>query len=127
MKTFLFVFFCPALFSCASGDTGKKPQKDQPAQQHTPSLALFTDTLKQLDKNAPAIIDSAVRLYDVLAPNDSTGADSAAASLMGFVQEVIAKQNDRLQHDTTDYSPLLDPANTNLADKQKALNSDLHK
>lgn len=91
-----------------------------------PSLATYTDTLTKLDKSAPGTIEHAVRLYGMLAPDDSTSADSSASALMRFVQEVVTRENDRFFKDTTDYLPLLDPASNTLTDKQKALKTNLH-
>lgn len=127
MKLIFFFFSCLALAYCTSGDTSQKPQANPTERQLKPSLGLFIDTLKSLNPEAPAVLDSAVRLYDLLAPADSTGADSAASTLMAFVQAVTEIQNNQLAKDTTNYLPLLDVATTDLTDKQKALSSDLHK
>jgi hypothetical protein len=127
MKPYILLIFFFVLLGCASEDTSQKPQTQQSLQQLTPSLALFTDTLKKLNIITTAVLDSAVRLYDMLAPHDSTGADSAAASLMGFVQDVVAKQNAKFLYDTAGYSGMLAPAGTDLSDKQKAVSSELHK
>ena len=117
------VLFC---FSCATKDRSKKPQQEPTAYEIRPSLSLFTDTLKHLDNSKRSILDSALRLYDILAPADSSEADSAAAALMNFVGQVVTKQNESLQNDTTGYFALLNPANGQLTDKQKALASELH-
>lgn len=127
MKPFLFSFFFCALLGCATGDTTPKHANTAPAKTDTLTLAAFTDTLQKLNKALPTAIDSAVHLYDMRAPNDSTGADSAAAAVVSLIQDVVKTQNDRLQTDSADYFAMLDPARTNLTEKQKAFLSDLHK
>lgn len=127
MKSLLFVSLCFTLFSCSNCNPVVQPkeEKEHLAREVKPSLAAFTDTLKKLHREAPATIDHAVRLYGMLAPYDSTGADSAAAALMGFVNEVVARENERLLHDTIKYTALLNPSDSSLTDKQKALSSEL--
>lgn len=125
MKPFLFFSFCCALLACNTGDEHTQPQKAQPLKQTTPSLAAFSDSLKKLKLDAPTIVDSAVHLYDLLAPNDSTGADSAAVLLLSAVQDAVTNQNNRLQKDTAGYSALVNPADSNFTEKQKAVNSEL--
>lgn len=127
MKLISCLLFCFVLVRCTSADTSQKRPIEPPKQQLTPSLRLFTDTLKSLDTKSASALDSAIRLYDQFAPADSAGADSAASSLMAFVQAVTESQNNSLANDTTDYMPLLDAAAKNLTEKQKALSSDLHK
>lgn len=121
---YLMVSLC---LGCALNDDNKKPQQETKAQETRPSLSSFTDTLKHLHTDNSSVLDSAIRLYDILVPADSSAADSAAATLMAFVQNIVAKRNDSLQNDTTDYFPLLDPANNTLTENQKALSSELHK
>jgi hypothetical protein len=127
MKSLLFVLFCFTLFSCSNCNPVVQPKEEKAhlAREVKPSLAAFTDTLKKLHREAPATIDHAVRLYGLLAPYDSTGADSAAAALMGFVEEVVARENERLLHDTTNYTALLHPSDSNLTEKQKAVSSEM--
>lgn len=126
MKPTSFLLFCLTLFACHFGDTTKNTGKETPVKQVTPSLSIFADTVKKLSPIIIGALDSAVHLYDVLAPADSIGADSAAALLITFAQQVVAKQNDRLQNDGIDYSPLLNPSNNNLTEQQKAISSALH-
>lgn len=125
---FVFLLFTGfVLLGCDVGTTEKKPQKETVTSQVTPSLKLFADTLKRLNSNTPTVLDSAVRLYDVTAPVDSSGADSAAVLLLNFVQKIVAKRNDSLQNDGADYLPLLEPSDSSLTEKQKAISSELHK
>lgn len=121
----ILLFF--ALLGCASGDSASKQPNMPPAKTDTLTVAAFTDTLQKLNKALPTAIDSAVHLYDMRAPNDSTGADTAAAALFWTIQDVTKSQNDHLQSDSIDSFAMLEPSKSNLSEKQKAFLSDLHK
>jgi hypothetical protein len=123
---FALALLCLSMVRCASGETTPKATPPASTQQVKPSLASFTDTLQQLNSKAPAGIDSAVRLYDLLAPSDSTGADSAASALLRFIHDVVSNQNNQLQHDSTDYASLVYQSGQPLTPKEKALSSLLH-
>ena len=123
---FLMLAIC---FMLAAGEAGteKKPVvAAKPVPQPEPSLTAYTDTLNKLNKQDSAILEQAVMLYDALSPHDSTGADSAASALMRFVKEVVKKENDSLYRNNEDFAPLLNPANTTLTNRQKAVMSGLH-
>lgn len=127
---YVFLFLsCIALVSHTSCNPAKqsKEEQDDPAQKEKLSLAAYADSLKTMNRNTPAVIEHALRLFDRLAPADSTGADSAAAALMGLVSDVAAKENDRLWQDTADYSALVDADTPILTEKQKAFLSELHR
>ncbi len=114
------------LVHCTVGTEKQSTGAATPVPQKKPSLAALADTLKKLDKNKSAVITEAVRLYDVLAPHDSTGADSAAAAVMQFVTAVVKKENDSLYHSNEDFSPLLELESPQLNNRQKAVKSNLH-
>ena len=127
-QVFTAVLFLLLIFltRCSVGTEKKDTGAATPVPQKTPSLASFTDSLNKLDIQRNAVIEQAVRLYDILAPHDSTGADSAASALMRFVNSVVKKENDSLNSSQEDFSPLLDPANNQLTNRQKAVKSSLH-
>lgn len=114
------------LAACEAGIEKTKPAAANTVPQPEPSLALFTDTLQTLDVESPAAIERAITLFDRLAPHDSTGADSAAAALMRFVQEAATKKNDSLQRTPADYFWLSASNSAALTDSQKATQSNLH-
>lgn len=119
--------FCLLLaFTACQEPTKTKEPTAPPVIENQRSLSVFTDTLAKLDQNKPGAIDSALQLYSVLVPFDSTSADSAASALVQFVQTIVDRRNDSLFRDTTDYSPLLYPASVTLTEKQKALQTRLH-
>lgn len=127
MKLIFLFIVSWALLGCEVGTTAKKPQQNTGTRQAAPSLALFADTLKRLNSESTGALDSAVRLYDVVAPADSSGADSAAVLLLHFVQTVASKRNDSLQNVGANYSFLLNPSDEALTERQKAIGSELHK
>lgn len=122
----ILLYVCFALTACEAGTEKKPVVAAKPVPQPEPSLAAYTDTLNKLNIQTHAVIEQAVTLYDVLAPHDSTGADSAAAALMRFVKEVVKKENDSLYNSDEDFLPLLNPALTTLTNRQKAVMSSLH-
>jgi ABC-type branched-subunit amino acid transport system substrate-binding protein len=128
MKPILFLFFCVILFNAIACKEANQPKAEtvQTVNTPKPSLAAFTDTLEKLKLAAPDSISRALRLYSVLAPYDSTGADSAAAALMQYVRQAVEKADKALMNDTVDLSPLLDPTGINLPEKLKALDTRLH-
>jgi hypothetical protein len=114
------------LVGCSVGTEKKDTGPAKPVPQKTASLTSFTDSLNKLDLQRTAVIEQAVQVYDLLAPHDSTGADSAASALMRFVHSVVKKENDSLINSKEDFSPLLDPANNGLTNRQKSVQSSLH-
>jgi hypothetical protein len=128
MKSIFFFLCCCFLLNIAACNEAPEPKTEKKPVGNVPkpSLAAFTDTLKKLGAAMPDSIDQSLRLYSLLAPDDSTGADSAAAALMSYVHRVTENANNKFLNDTTDFSPLLKPASTQLPDRLKALNSRLH-
>jgi len=127
MRTIIALFIASFLFGCMNNEPAAKAKAENTTtiKNPAPSLAKFTDTLRKLNADTLTAIDSALHLYSVLAPDDSTGADSAAAALMGFIGKVVEKQNNHFINDSSDLSPLLDPAE-HLTEKQRSINSVLH-
>jgi hypothetical protein len=120
---------CIILFFCTSCDETTPPVKEPIVAQTAvinPSLAVYTDTLQKINANDSGSIEQATRLFDVLVPNDSTQADSAASALMRFINGAVVVQNERLGKDTADYSALLHPANRELTERQKKHSTALH-
>lgn len=116
------------LFCCIACNPAIQPKDEIEKANRTiePSLAVYTDTLAKLPKDAPGTIEHALRLYETIAPHDSTGADSAASALALFINDIIRKENERLLKDSSDFSVLLDPVNNTLTDQQKTMKSNLH-
>lgn len=110
--------------ACKQGQPSVQPQKIAPDKPPTTSLATFTDTLKKLNPGTPGAIDSALRLYSMLAPDDSTSADSAASALMASIEKVVEIENKRLADDTGNLALVASP--NALSDKQKAVATSLH-
>lgn len=117
---------CFAALACNVGTEKTTATQAQPVPQAEPSLVSFTDTLQKLNANAPAVLKQAVSLYDVLAPHDSTGADSAASALMRFTETVVKSRNDSLYKNEENTYFLVEETSTPLTDRQKALVSNLH-
>lgn len=128
MKNIIIVFTGLVLFCCTACNPAIQPKEEIERLNRVvePSLAIYTDTLTKLPKEAPGTIEHALRLYEAIAPHDSTGADSAASALFLFIKEVVEKENNNLLKDSSDYSILLDPVNNNLTDRQKAVKTSLH-
>ena len=114
------------LGACNVGTEKTTPTKVEPVAQTEPSLAAFNDTLRKLSAGAPMVLEQAVALYDLLAPHDSTGADSAASALMRFTEDVVKSRNDSLNKSKEDVSFLVGGNDVPLTDRQKALMSSLH-
>ena len=121
MKCVFLVVSCLALVSYTSCNPAKqsKEEQDDPARKEKLSLTAYTDSLKKLDRNTPETVEHALRLFGRLAPADSTGADSAAAALMGLVSDMVTRENDRLWQDTADYSAFVDADAPGFTEKHK--------
>lgn len=122
----LLLLLCVLGTACEVGTEKKKAVAATPVPQPEPSLPAFTDSLQKLDIQVAAAIEHAVSLYDGLAPHDSTGADSAASALMGFINRVVKKENDSLVESGADFSALLNPGGAVFTDRQKAVMTSLH-
>lgn len=118
-------FLLVVLLAC---NTGTQPvsKPKQPAPEKIITITDFTDTLRKQDTLAPAAIDNALQLYSAMVPEDSTFADTAASTLLQFINTVVARKNDSLAKSGTDSTGLPDPAIDSLTDRQKAALSALH-
>lgn len=124
MKLFLSLGLCFLLAACKQGQPVYQPQKETSKTQPTASLPVFIDTLSKLDPATPNAIDSALHLYSMLVPDDSTKADSAASALMASIEKVVEKENKRLANDSIDLALINSP--DSLSEKLKEVATSLH-
>jgi hypothetical protein len=121
-----FLLFLLSACDTGTGENIRQPDANTPVPQTTPSLATFTDTLNKLGGNQSQAVPQAIELYGLLAPHDSTGADSAASALLRFVNGVVKNANDSLSRASMEMAALLNPAGNTLSEKQKAIKTNLH-